>query len=114
MTTTTTAAPIYENKIECSPTKSGSGGFKASSLFCHQQSLTSSPAVKKRNKLAYSYSSVGTWDAARRSKKNRRHYHSMNETIEVLADPVVEDDIFVSTLCTYNFLLLFIVQYIIH
>lgn len=88
--------PIYANNIvDNGNNQSNTPKSNYASLFCHQ-SLTSSPVVKKRNKLAYSYSSVGTWDAARRSKKNRRHYHSMNETIEVLADPVIEDDIFVS------------------
>lgn len=32
-----------------------------------------------------------------KSKKEQRNYHSMNETIEVLADQVVEDDRIVST-----------------
>lgn len=42
----------------------------------------------------------GILSMERRPKKNKKHlnraFHSMNETIEVLADPVVEDDALVS------------------
>lgn len=68
------------------------------SLLCH--GVTTSPTntniVKKRDKLRHRFSDVGSWGRRRKNKKGIRQFHSMNETIEVLADPVIEDDIFVS------------------
>lgn len=67
-----------------------------SSLLCHQAAGTSSPpAIKKRDKLRYRLSDVGTWGRRKKDKFNRR-FHSMNETIELLADPVIEDNSMVS------------------
>lgn len=60
--------------------------------------------VKKRDKAALKYRhSCSNQDEAvfgaakktgakKRKERNRRQYHSMNETIEVLADQVIEDD----------------------
>lgn len=52
-------------------------------------------AIKKRNKLRHRFSDVGSWG---RKKKDRSHkYRSMNiESLEVLGDPVNEDEFFVS------------------
>lgn len=52
-------------------------------------------AIKKRNKLRHRFSDVGSWG---RKKKDRAHkYRSMNiESLEVLGDPVIEDEFFVS------------------
>lgn len=62
--------------------------------------------VKKRDKLKYRHSCSNQDEAIyvaakkfgvkKRRERNRRQYHSMNETIEVLADQVVEDDPLVS------------------
>lgn len=55
-------------------------------------------AIKKRNKLRHRFSDVGSWG---RKKKDRAHkYRSMNiESLEVLGDPVIEDEFFVSNFC---------------
>ncbi len=69
------------------------------SLLCHGVTTATSPTntvVKKRDKLRHRFSDVGSWGRRRKNKKGIRQFHSMNETIEVLADPVIEDDIFVS------------------
>ncbi|KAJ6638038.1 hypothetical protein Bhyg_10771 [Pseudolycoriella hygida] len=65
------------------------------SLLCHGGSSPTN-TVKKRDKLRHRFSDVGSWGRKRKNKKGIRQFHSMNETIEVLADPVVEDDIFLS------------------
>lgn len=67
------------------------------SLLCHGVGAGANNAVKKRDKLRHRFSDVGSWGRKRKNKKGIRQFHSMNETIEVLADPVIEDDIFVST-----------------
>lgn len=66
------------------------------SLLCHGVTTSPTNAVKKRDKLRHRFSDVGSWGRRRKNKKGIRQFHSMNETIEVLADPVIEDDIFVS------------------
>lgn len=64
--------------------------------------------VKKRDKAALKYRhscsnqdeaiyvAAKKFGAKKRRERNRRQYHSMNETIEVLADQVIEDDPLVS------------------
>lgn len=53
-------------------------------------------AVKKRTKLRHRFSDVGSWGL--RKKDRRQKYRSMNiESLEVLGDPVIEDEFFVST-----------------
>lgn len=53
-------------------------------------------AVKKRSKLRHRFSDVGSWGL--RKKDRRQKYRSMNiESLEVLGDPVIEDEFFVST-----------------
>lgn len=75
------------------------------SLLCHGVTTSPTNAVKKRDKLRHRFSDVGSWGRRRKNKKGIRQFHSMNETIEVLADPVIEDDIFVSSffylICIY-------------
>lgn len=57
--------------------------------------LVLQPPVKKRNKLRHRFSDVGSW--GRRKEKQKQKYRSMNiETLEVLGDPVIEDEFFVS------------------
>lgn len=52
-------------------------------------------AVKKRTKLRHRFSDVGSWGL--RKKDRRQKYRSMNiESLEVLGDPVIEDEFFVS------------------
>lgn len=70
-------------------------------------------AVKKRDKAALKYRhscsnqdeaiyvAAKKFGAKKRKERNRRQYHSMNETIEVLADQVVEDDALVSHRTSY-------------
>lgn len=54
-------------------------------------------AVKKRNKLRHRFSDVGSW--GRKKKERNPKYHSIHiETLEVLGEPVVEDEFFVSIL----------------
>lgn len=94
-------APLYANKINFAGYTSNlnatsKAASRSSSLLCHQGTGTDSPlmSAKRRdnNKLAYRYSDASTWDIkASKNKKNRRNYHSMSETIETLADTVVED-----------------------
>lgn len=94
-------APLYANKINFAGYTSNLNGTskaasRSSSLLCHHSTGTDSPlmAAKRRDnhKLAYRYSDASTWDIkASKNKKNRRNYHSMSETMETLADTVVED-----------------------
>lgn len=74
------------------------------SLLCHGVTTSPTNAVKKRDKLRHRFSDVGSWGRRRKNKKGIRQFHSMNETIEVLADPVIEDDIFVSRFSSFNFI----------
>lgn len=76
------------------------------SLLCHGVTTSPTNAVKKRDKLRHRFSDVGSWGRRRKNKKGIRQFHSMNETIEVLADPVIEDDIFVSRFFLFDLYLL--------
>lgn len=70
-----------------------------SSLLCHARSTTSPTAVRKREKLLHRFSDAATLGRKLKKKKNtNRTCHSMTEAIEMLADPVIEDEFFVSTL----------------
>lgn len=73
------------------------------SLLCHGVTSPTN-TVKKRDKLRHRFSDVGSWGRKRKNKKGIRQFHSMNETIEVLADPVIEDDIFVSRIFLHFFI----------
>lgn len=76
-----------------------------SSLLCHSKSTTASPlAMRKREKLLHRFSDAATLGRKlRRRKQNNRTCRSMTETIEMLADPVVEDEFLVRI--TIQFLL---------
>lgn len=53
-------------------------------------------AVKKRSKLRHRFSDVGSWGLRRKDRAHK--YRSMNiESLEVLGDPVIEDEFFVSS-----------------
>lgn len=56
---------------------------------------TDTVVVKKRTKLRHRFSDVGSW--GRKRKERNPKYHSMHiESLEVLGEPVVEDEFFVS------------------
>ncbi|XP_023034068.1 tight junction protein ZO-2 isoform X12 [Drosophila willistoni] len=66
------------------------------SLLCHSSS-TASPqmAVRKRDKLLHRFSDAATLGRKLKKKKNtNRTCRSMTEAIEMLADPVIEDEFF--------------------
>ncbi|XP_055905016.1 uncharacterized protein LOC129940651 isoform X1 [Eupeodes corollae] len=66
-----------------------------SSLLCHARSTTSPTAVRKREKLLHRFSDAATLGRKLKKKKNtNRTCHSMTEAIEMLADPVIEDEFF--------------------
>ncbi|XP_017073459.2 tight junction protein ZO-3 isoform X12 [Drosophila eugracilis] len=65
------------------------------SLLCHASSTTSPLAVKKRDKLLHRFSDAATLGRKLKKKKNtNRTCRSMTEAIEMLADPVIEDEFF--------------------
>ena len=69
-----------------------------SSLLCHASSTSSPQAVRKREKLLHRFSDAATLGRKLKKKKNtNRTCRSMTEAIEMLADPVIEDEFFVST-----------------
>ncbi|XP_046804202.1 dual specificity protein kinase splA-like [Lucilia cuprina] len=69
-----------------------------SSLLCHASSTSSPLAVRKREKLLHRFSDAATLGRKLKKKKNtNRTCRSMTEAIEMLADPVIEDEFFVST-----------------
>lgn len=69
-----------------------------SSLLCHTNSTSSPLAVRKRDKLLHRFSDAATLGRKLKKKKNtNRTCRSMTEAIEMLADPVIEDEFFVST-----------------
>lgn len=69
------------------------------SLLCHASSTTSPLAVRKRDKLLHRFSDAATLGRKLKKKKNtNRSCRSMTEAIEMLADPVIEDEFFVSTM----------------
>ncbi|XP_034488633.1 tight junction protein ZO-1 isoform X10 [Drosophila innubila] len=74
-------------------TISSSNGY--SSLLCHASSTTSPLAVRKRDKLLHRFSDAATLGRKLKKKKNtNRTCRSMTEAIEMLADPVIEDEFF--------------------
>lgn len=84
------------------------GGSNYSSLLCHSSSTTSPLAVRKREKLLHRFSDAATLGRKLKKKKNtNRTCRSMTEAIEMLADPVIEDEFFVSTILKLIFLLYF-------
>lgn len=68
-----------------------------SSLLCHGNSASSPTGVRKREKLLHRFSDAATLGRKLKKKKNtNRTCRSMTEAIEMLADPVIEDEFFVS------------------
>ncbi|XP_037923012.1 tight junction protein ZO-2 isoform X4 [Hermetia illucens] len=82
------------SKFNQSSATSNSSNY--SSLLCHNTTTTTSPAtVRKRDKILHRFSDAATIGRKLKKKKNTsRPCRSMAEPIEVLADPVVEDDFF--------------------
>nr|XP_044252280.1 uncharacterized protein LOC123003534 [Drosophila takahashii] len=69
------------------------------SLLCHASSTTSPLAVRKRDKLLHRFSDAATLGRKLKKKKNtNRTCRSMTEAIEMLADPVIEDEFFLEML----------------
>ncbi|XP_070142795.1 tight junction protein ZO-1 isoform X2 [Drosophila kikkawai] len=65
------------------------------SLLCHTSSTASPLAVRKRDKLLHRFSDAATLGRKLKKKKNtNRTCRSMTEAIEMLADPVIEDEFF--------------------
>ncbi|XP_022221137.2 tight junction protein ZO-1 isoform X3 [Drosophila obscura] len=65
------------------------------SLLCHASSTASPLAVRKRDKLLHRFSDAATLGRKLKKKKNtNRTCRSMTEAIEMLADPVIEDEFF--------------------
>ncbi|XP_017104410.2 tight junction protein ZO-2 isoform X11 [Drosophila bipectinata] len=65
------------------------------SLLCHSSSTASPLAVRKRDKLLHRFSDAATLGRKLKKKKNtNRTCRSMTEAIEMLADPVIEDEFF--------------------
>ncbi|XP_037943099.1 uncharacterized protein LOC119675952 [Teleopsis dalmanni] len=66
-----------------------------SSLLCHASSTSSPLATRKREKLLHRFSDAATLGRKLKKKKNtNRTCRSMTEAIEMLADPVIEDEFF--------------------
>lgn len=88
--------PVAYINIKNGCNSNGNGNY--SSLLCHSKSTTASPlATRKREKLLHRFSDAATLGRKlRRRKQNNRTCRSMTETIEMLADPVVEDEFLVS------------------
>lgn len=63
--------------------------------------------VKKRSKLRHRFSDVGSW--GRKKKERNPKYHSIHiESLEVLGEPVVEDEFFVSIFVFSNSFMLWL------
>lgn len=76
------------------------------SLLCHSSSTASPLAVRKRDKLLHRFSDAATLGRKLKKKKNtNRTCRSMTEAIEMLADPVIEDEFFVSIYLNSKFFL---------
>uniref|UniRef100_A0A1I8NBM5 Uncharacterized protein n=1 Tax=Musca domestica TaxID=7370 RepID=A0A1I8NBM5_MUSDO len=101
-TSTLTAPAQYQAQNYYANTASihagGGGSSNYSSLLCHSSSTTSPLAVRKREKLLHRFSDAATLGRKLKKKKNiNRTCRSMTEAIEMLADPVIEDEFFVSS-----------------
>lgn len=98
---TLTAPAQYQPQnfyVNASSLSNNATGSNYSSLLCHASSSTTSPlAVRKREKLLHRFSDAATLGRKLKKKKNNnRTCRSMTEAIEMLADPVIEDEFFVS------------------
>ncbi|XP_017847322.2 tight junction protein ZO-2 isoform X11 [Drosophila busckii] len=89
---------FYANTGTISSSTNGAGGGGYSSLLCHASSAAaaaSPQAVRKRDKLLHRFSDAATLGRKLKKKKNtNRTCRSMTEAIEMLADPVIEDEFF--------------------
>lgn len=98
---TTLSAPIQyqaQNFYANASTIAAASTNNYSSLLCHSNSTSSPLAVRKREKLLHRFSDAATLGRKLKKKKNtNRTCRSMTEAIEMLADPVIEDEFFVST-----------------
>ncbi|XP_073830526.1 zonula occludens-like protein polychaetoid isoform X13 [Musca autumnalis] len=89
------AQNYYANTASISTGGGGGGSSNYSSLLCHSSSTTSPLAVRKREKLLHRFSDAATLGRKLKKKKNiNRTCRSMTEAIEMLADPVIEDEFF--------------------
>lgn len=83
------------SRAEYVPTKKSIENLPAIPGLVIGDTATLPVAVKKRSKLRHRFSDVGSW--GRKKKERTAKYRSMNvESLEVLADPVIEDEFFVS------------------
>ncbi|XP_030373869.1 tight junction protein ZO-1 isoform X10 [Scaptodrosophila lebanonensis] len=92
---TLTAAAQYQtqNVYANTGTISSTNGY--GSLLCHASNTGSPLAVRKRDKLLHRFSDAATLGRKLKKKKNtNRTCRSMTEAIEMLADPVIEDEFF--------------------
>lgn len=100
-TTSTLTAPAQyqaQNFYANASTIAAASSNNYSSLLCHASSTSSPLAVRKREKLLHRFSDAATLGRKLKKKKNtNRTCRSMTEAIEMLADPVIEDEFFVST-----------------
>lgn len=98
--TTTLTAPAHyqaQNFYANASTIATASTNNYSSLLCHTNSTSSPLAVRKRDKLLHRFSDAATLGRKLKKKKNtNRTCRSMTEAIEMLADPVIEDEFFVS------------------
>ncbi|XP_036337852.1 uncharacterized protein LOC118747793 isoform X4 [Rhagoletis pomonella] len=86
---------FYVNARYSSVNNSMTGNNNYSSLLCHANSNSSPTAVRKREKLLHRFSDAATLGRKLKKKKNtNRTCRSMTEAIEMLADPVTEDEFF--------------------
>uniref|UniRef100_A0A1A9WH05 Uncharacterized protein n=1 Tax=Glossina brevipalpis TaxID=37001 RepID=A0A1A9WH05_9MUSC len=102
--TTLTAPAQYQPQnfyVNASSLSNNATGSNYGSLLCHTSSSTTSPlAVRKREKLLHRFSDAATLGRKLKKKKNNnRTCRSMTEAIEMLADPVIEDEFF---FCLYT------------
>lgn len=96
-----------ENKIPKDSSKSSSATTLAALI--PGDTTTLPVAIKKRTKLRHRFSDVGSWGL--RKKDRRQKYRSMNiESLEVLGDPVIEDEFFVSI--TIQLIIIIIIIYL--
>lgn len=92
-----TESSIQKSSEESKTPKDSSKSSSAATLaaLIPGDTTTLPVAVKKRTKLRHRFSDVGSWGL--RKKDRRQKYRSMNiESLEVLGDPVIEDEFFVS------------------
>lgn len=91
------AKPNEKVTIETIPLKKCMDSLPATQGQIIGDTATLPSAVKKRSKLRHRFSDVGSW--GRKKKERTAKYRSMNvESLEILGDPVIEDEYFVSNL----------------